>query len=674
MRRVNVGVKIGAGFLTLIIILLVTGGTSYWIIRNLTQSLSDVTGPVWDAMATTESGIRLVQQELIAVDGILMGNSEDDRTILEAEQEVQAVFDRLAASKQVDQQVLDDLQQRMSAFSNKRNNLTRQHHDYLIQEQTLDQNSARFLGLLVNVERLSSEEMLRQDMNATDNTELSDEEERDRWTSINAASEAKLAILSRLENYRRYKKEPANSELLSHIDLIFEDLSYAIDTISEDPLFTQPLTGDEFTGQPMQAALHSLRDQHQDLLKAVIENFRQVRQARQDYATAADALMEIGDQLNREIRLKVADEKSSLGHLVDTGYRVLWIAIGLGVLIAVPVYALTVKAIAGPLKEIRNELEAISQGDGDLTVQLKIKSHDEIGDLAEAFNRFVVKLRDMVAGMQGSARQLIETTTQITEVSQRTGKEVESQRQEVESVATAINELSASFQEVTNNTTRAADSANAADQESKHGKRVVLDMVENIRQVAEEVHRATSVITGLGEHSQAIESVLDVIRGISEQTNLLALNAAIEAARAGEQGRGFAVVADEVRSLAARTYDSISEIQQMIEQLQTGTADAIRVIQDAHQHTNASIEPAQQASDSLSQITDTVTSISQLNREIATAADVQHHTVMGVDHSIMSINQVAMQTSHSTDALLESTQALQALATDLESHVGRFKV
>ncbi|MET0051814.1 MAG: methyl-accepting chemotaxis protein [Candidatus Thiodiazotropha sp.] len=178
----------------------------------------------------------------------------------------------------------------------------------------------------------------------------------------------------------------------------------------------------------------------------------------------------------------------------------------------------------------------------------------------------------------------------------------------------------------------------------------------------------------LSERSQAIESVLDVIRGISEQTNLLALNAAIEAARAGEQGRGFAVVADEVRNLAARTYDSISEIQQMIEQLQNGTTDAIRVIEDAHQHANASVEPAQQASDSLSQITDTMASISQLNREISTATDAQHQTVMGVDQSIVNINQVALQTSHSTEALLDSTRALQGLANDLESHVGRFKV
>ncbi len=307
-------------------------------------------------------------------------------------------------------------------------------------------------------------------------------------------------------------------------------------------------------------------------------------------------------------------------------------------------------------------------------MQLKINSRDEIGDLAAAFNRFVVKLRDMVGGLQASAHRLVETTGQITQVSERTGREVESQRQEVESVATAVNELSASFREVAENTTRAADSAGEADRESEQGRQVVLDMVEKIRQVAREVDHANTVITGLGERSKAIESVLDVIRGISEQTNLLALNAAIEAARAGEQGRGFAVVADEVRNLASRTYDSISEIQKMIDQLQGGTADAIAVIQQAHEHANASVEPAQQADESLHRITRTMAAISSLNREISTATDVQHQTLVGVDKSIVNINQVAMQTSGSAEALSETTHALQALAAELESHVGRFKV
>ncbi len=674
MRRINVGAKIGAGFLTLVFVLLVTGGTSYWIINSLSSSLSNITGPVWDAMATTEAGIRAVQKELIAVDAFLMGGTEESEAIQQAERQAQAAFDRLVTSGQVESAVLDDLQARMQAFSGSRERLTGLHRDYLQNEQALTRNSGGFLDFLVDVERISSEEMLRQDMNADSDGNAEAVDEQERWATINAAGEAKLALLTRLELYRRFKEAAEAGEILSRIDLLRDDLAYAIETIGEDALFEREVKNGEFAGVQYKQALVSLMQRHQELLRAVMEDHRQVRAVRRAYAQAADELMQIGEGLNQRIRQKVVSDKEALGGLVATGYQVLLLAVAIGALVAIPVYWLTVRAIAVPIREIRGQLEAISQGDGDLTVQLQIKSRDEIGDLATAFNRFVVKLREMVAGLQVSTHRLVATTGQITEVATRTGQEVETQRQEVESVATAINELSASFREVTENTTRAAQRAGEADRESDNGKQVVLDMVAKIRLVAQEVDRATSVITGLGERSQAIESVLDVIRGISEQTNLLALNAAIEAARAGEQGRGFAVVADEVRNLAARTYDSISEIQEMIAQLQQGTADAIAVIQDAHQHANASVEPAQQAGDSLNQIAETMAAIAQLNQEISTSTDVQHETVVGVDQSIVNINQVAVQTSGSSEALRESTHALQALASELESHVGRFKV
>jgi methyl-accepting chemotaxis protein len=676
MRRVNVGVKIGAGFITLVFVLLVTGGTSYWIINSLSASLSNITGPVWDAMTTTEAGLRTVQKELIEVDAILLGGAADSGEIQLAERESQAAFERLLSSGQVEQAVLDELQSRMSAFIASRRRLTDLHRAYLQGEQALTRNSGSFLDFLVDVERLSSEEMMRQDMNS-EAEGVSDSQavdERERWSSINAASEAKLALLTRLELYRRFKEEKESGERLSSIDLLYEDLTYAIETIGEDPLFEQEVKNGELGGMPFKQALVRLMQEHKTLLQKVMADHRQVRSARQDYAVAADELMRIGERLNQQISEKVETQKQALGALVETGYQVLLLAIAIGVLITLPVYWLTVRAIAGPMRQIRGQLEAISQGDGDLTVQLQIKSNDEIGDLAVAFNRFVVKLREMVAGLQVSTHCLVDTAGQIAQVAQRTGQEVETQRREVESVATAINELSASFREVTENTTRAAQRAGEADRESEAGKRVVLDMVSKIRQVAQEVNRANDVINGLGERSQAIETVLDVVRGISEQTNLLALNAAIEAARAGEQGRGFAVVADEVRNLAARTYDSISEIQEMIDQLQSGTSDAMAVMEQAHQHANASVEPAQKAGDSLNQIAGTMADISQLNQEISTATDMQHETVVGVDQSILNINQVAVQTTGSSEALRDSTQTLQALAADLEAHVGRFRV
>jgi methyl-accepting chemotaxis protein len=627
-------------------------------------------------MATTESGIRNVQKQLIAVDSILLGSARSADEISKAEQSANAAFDRLVASRQVEVGMLDALRSSMAAFSQARSKLIGVHQDFRDSERKLTLNSARFQDLLVDVERISSEEMLRQDINAGSDAASSpgQDGERDKWASINAAGEAKLAMLSRLELYRRFKDELENADLVSKIGVLFDDLSYAIETIGEDPLFAQEITNGEYSGKPFKQVLTLLMTQHKALLQRVMEDYRQVRQVRDQYATTADQLMRIGEKLNREIGQKVAMEKQALGGLVDTGYQAMLLVMLIGVLFSVPVYWLTVRSIARPMREISTQLKQISQGEGDLRVQLRVKSNDEIGDVASAFNLFVVKLREMISGLQVSAHRLVETAGQITQVADKTGTEVQAQREEVESVATAINELSASFREVADNTTKAADSANLADRETEHGKRVVLAMVEKIRLVAREVDRATQVISGLGEGSKSIERVLSVIRSISEQTNLLALNAAIEAARAGEQGRGFAVVADEVRNLAARTYDSIGEIQEMIDQLQQGTADAISVINDAHGYANASVEPAGEAGESLNQIAETMGAISILNREISTATDVQHQTVVGVDQSIVNINQVALQTSNSTDALRDSTHGLQSLAAELESLVGRFKV
>ena len=294
--------------------------------------------------------------------------------------------------------------------------------------------------------------------------------------------------------------------------------------------------------------------------------------------------------------------------------------------------------------------------------------------MANAFNAFSTKLRTMIITLQSSVDKLVHTSRGIAEVADRTGEEVNHQQQEIASVATAVNELTASFQEVVSSTSQAEDQAKAANNETIKSRDIVRATVARIKEVVDRVEDATAVVNSLEEKSDAISVVLDVIRGISEQTNLLALNAAIEAARAGEQGRGFAVVADEVRGLAARTHDSISEINSIINKVQEGTAQANNVMSAARTKTEASVDPANQASESLVEVANLVAAISGLNQQIARTAESQQITVNGVDKSIVMINEVSTRTSAGALELSRSTQELASLASELQGLVGQFKV
>jgi methyl-accepting chemotaxis protein len=237
-----------------------------------------------------------------------------------------------------------------------------------------------------------------------------------------------------------------------------------------------------------------------------------------------------------------------------------------------------------------------------------------------------------------------------------------------------MDELSGGFQEVAASTTQAAGNAGAADQAAGNGRELVAATVARIGQLADEVEHATRVVNDLGHKSERIGTVLEVIRDISEQTNLLALNAAIEAARAGEQGRGFAVVADEVRSLAARTHDSTREIQTTIDELQRGVREAIEVMARGQAQVGASVQQAGHAGQSLEQVTRMVAGISERSAHIARTVEDQTRTVGGVGQSVSSIREVAAQTAQSATELVRATQALGGVADELKGLTGQFKV
>jgi len=315
----------------------------------------------------------------------------------------------------------------------------------------------------------------------------------------------------------------------------------------------------------------------------------------------------------------------------------------------------------------------LAEGDGDLTKRLSEKAFGELGALAKLTNIFVAKVQEQVSCVTATVDQLAATATQLKGSTDNTCAIMNRQQAETDQVATAINQMSATINEVAQNAANAADSARQADDQAQSGNIVVSETMKGINSLAVEVENASEVIKSVASHTANIGQVSDVISDIAEQTNLLALNAAIEAARAGEQGRGFAVVADEVRTLAKRTQDSTLEIQTSIEQLQTSATKAVEAMEKGRSQANVSVEQSTEAGTALDLITTEVTNISDMNTQIASAAEEQGAVSEEINRSVVRIREVSDETVVEMSSLTQSSDNLITVVDDLQKLVSRFK-
>ena len=330
--------------------------------------------------------------------------------------------------------------------------------------------------------------------------------------------------------------------------------------------------------------------------------------------------------------------------------------------------------IARPLKQMVAMLDDIAQGEGDLTRRLTTDRADELGAIAKGFNTFLGKLQVMISQVVTSVQQVSDSSEHTADIAIRTNQGVQKQMAEIDLVATAVHEMTATAQDVARNATHAAEAANHADQAANQGKTVVHNTSNAIAALASEIGRAVGVVQTLAKDSENINAILVAIRGIAEQTNLLALNAAIEAARAGEQGRGFAVVADEVRNLAQKTQQATEEIQSMIQQLQHGTREVVRVMEDSQAKTDDSVKHAAEAAQSLDAITQAVSVINDMNTQIASAAEEQSAVAEDINRNVINIGQVAGEVAGGADEASQASAELTKLAEQQRRLINQFRV
>ncbi|CAI8975720.1 methyl-accepting chemotaxis protein [Pseudomonas chlororaphis] len=383
----------------------------------------------------------------------------------------------------------------------------------------------------------------------------------------------------------------------------------------------------------------------------------------------------VGSSVNLDgIDAQVAEVEASVNQRMR-GMVLSIIGIAVVVLLVIAAIGMLVaNTILRPLNLMKLNLDDIAAGEGDLTRRLAITSQDELGDLAGSFNRFVDKIHGLVRQITEMTGQLTGLVTQVSEQAQRSEQAMERQRHETDQVATAINEMSSAAQEVARSAQGAAVAAQQTDEEGQAAKRVVDGSIQQIHALVSDIRSSGTSLDSLQKDVASIVSVLDVIRSIAEQTNLLALNAAIEAARAGEAGRGFAVVADEVRALASRTQQSTQEIQGMIDRLQQGTRTAVEAMRRSSDAGDGTSHQANEAGASLDAMAQLIGTINSMNAQIASAAEEQTAVAEEINRSVHQIAVAVDSVADETQLGAQTSRSLADLGQRLGKLVGQFRI
>ena len=379
---------------------------------------------------------------------------------------------------------------------------------------------------------------------------------------------------------------------------------------------------------------------------------------------------EISEHADEQATLR-ANEASAEGYASSVTILIITL---LTLALSALLFFVFLKLIVQSIAQLRDQLNKIAQGEGDLTQRIPVNSNDDLGKLAASFNAVLDNLQQMIGAVQGLAVNLKDEASKLAQAAENNDMGVNRQVDAISMVAAAINELHSAIEEVANNASQASVLTQSAEENGQRGEAILRNSSKQVNRLSQQIEAAVTSIRKLADDSENIAGVLDVIRGVAEQTNLLALNAAIEAARAGEHGRGFAVVADEVRTLAKRTQEATESIQTMISTLQSGVAEVVEVMETGNEEAIATEKLSAETETELQAILHSISQISDMNISVASATEEQTQVVEEINRSITEVNDLAAEDAERSHAISGISQSLASFAQELQQQTGRFKV
>ncbi|PSS65090.1 methyl-accepting chemotaxis protein [Shewanella algae] len=672
--KLNVATRVIAGFAVVTLLLLLLGAVSWFTnneLKNTTEVLQQLSIPA--LKSTGELGETLSEQQRLVLVGYHVTKANKlppiQQQFASQKQNFKAQFASLSKLVQHEpglKEILPQVERNYQAFINTSERMMADHLSALEQQENLNKQRDQLETTADDAASLLLDLMDLEQSQDTTEREI-------------AASAA--ALDSNVTNVISTVYDLVATEERSKYEIIVKELSYIINeaeakleyisrhgagVIDADVLnemnselgkLSQHLKGKNSI-QAQKATQLELKASTQVALNQVETDKKNVNQA-------MGALSGAIETLTNEINAKTLAS-------IDSASMQTLLVVLVAIVVAIAVSIAVVKPLTASLNRINQALNILASG--DLTHKLDDSGQDEFAELSRNCNRLIDSLRGLIRGILDRSNQLAAAAEQTSAVTSQTTIGIQEQKSQVDQVATATTELSSSAQQVSHSADHALNQIKQADEEAQHMRMIAEENRRTIEALAEEVAKAGQVINKVHSDSDAIGSILDVIRGIAEQTNLLALNAAIEAARAGEQGRGFAVVADEVRNLASRTQESTQEIQQMIQVLQTGTQEAVAVMEQGRAQANSCVAKTEQANQALEAISESVHQAFDAGTQIANAAQEQNLVSQQVSEKLEHIALISEETASGAEQTAQSSHQVAQLAEELQASVGEFKV